>query len=115
MIAPARVDRVVDHGSAVGSDGDPPDQSVEMRAIDFVTRLIQSGVLSSDDYRKINMHRIAGADPLLTFGASSKLNAEWDFLVHLRDIGRKAARAWSQAHSKDVGVRSTLDLRSEFM
>ena len=43
-------------------------------------------------------------------GASSKLNAEWQFFSFLRDEGRKAAGAFLDAHANDLGKRSTLDI-----
>ena len=44
------------------------------------------------------------------FGASSKLNGEWEFLSMLRDEGRKAASEFLAAHDGDIGKRSTTDL-----
>ena len=84
----------------------------ELRAIDFVTRLIEEGKLSRQDYMRVFMHRIA-ADELKPMQASSKLNAEWVFLTNLRDLGRKTAAEWLDRHYNDIGNRSTLDLRSE--
>ena len=84
----------------------------ELRAIDFVTRLIEEGKLSRQDYTRVFMHRIA-ADELKPMQASSKLNAEWVFLTNLKDLGRKTAEEWLDRHYDDVGNRSTLDLRSE--
>jgi NTE family protein len=43
-------------------------------------------------------------------GASSKLNAEWQFFSFLRDEGRKAAQAFLGDHGMDLGKRSTLDI-----
>ncbi len=43
-------------------------------------------------------------------GASSKLNAEWEFFSLLREEGRRAAHAFLEAHAADIGRRSTLDL-----
>ena len=43
-------------------------------------------------------------------GASSKLNAEWDFLVHLRDIGREIAAGWLKRNGGRIGVESTMDI-----
>ncbi|MCK7612343.1 patatin-like phospholipase family protein [Roseibium sediminicola] len=85
----------------------------ELRAIDFVTRLIEDGQLSSEDYMKVHMHRISAGE-LKPLQASSKMNAEWSFLTHLRDLGRDTAKAWLDRHFDDIGKRSTLDLRSEF-
>jgi NTE family protein len=52
----------------------------EMRAIDFVNRLIDSGKLSRDDYMRPFVHRIDGGRHLESFPASSKLDASW-FLI----------------------------------
>jgi NTE family protein len=43
-------------------------------------------------------------------GASSKLNAEWEFLTMLRDEGRRSAEEFLTAHAVDLGARSTLDI-----
>jgi NTE family protein len=45
-------------------------------------------------------------------GASSKLNAEWDFFTFLRDEGRRSAQTFLETHAHDLGVRSTLDIDS---
>ncbi|WP_428698750.1 patatin-like phospholipase family protein [Stappia sp.] len=86
----------------------------EMRAIEFVTRLIEDGKLDRKDYQKVHIHRIS-AEGLKPLQSSSKVNAEWRFLTHLRDIGRQAAEQWAGAHYDSVGTRSSVDLREEFM
>ncbi len=85
----------------------------ELRAIDFVTRLIEEGKLSREDYMKVHMHRIFAAE-LKPLQASSKMNAEWAFLTELRDLGRETAREWLDCNFEDIGQRSTIDLREEF-
>ncbi len=82
----------------------------ELRAIEFVSRLIEQGKLSNADYSKINIHRISALDELSDLTASSKLNAEWDFFVYLKDHGRHAAKLWLDANFDDIGQRSTVDL-----
>lgn len=84
----------------------------ELRAIDFVTRLIEEKKLSSDDYSQVYMHRIA-TEELKPLQASSKLNAEWSFLTNLRDMGREAAKTWLNENFDAIGKRSTLNLREE--
>ncbi|MDN3721035.1 hypothetical protein QW131_22100 [Roseibium salinum] len=86
----------------------------ELRAIDFVSRLIEEGKLSRQDYMKVHMHRISAAE-LVPLQASSKMNAEWSFLTELRDIGRRTAEAWLDTRFEDIGNRSTIDLREEFL
>ncbi len=39
------------------------------------------------------------------------MRSDYDFFVQLRDIGRRAAQKFLDAHFNDVGVRATLDLR----
>src|SRR5271157_6564312 len=49
-------------------------------------------------------------DILNELGASSKVLAEWGFFEFLHKEGRKAAETFLEAHAKDLGKRSTLDL-----
>ncbi|MEO1103368.1 MAG: patatin-like phospholipase family protein [Pseudomonadota bacterium] len=84
----------------------------ELRAVRFVTRLIEDGKLDPAEYMRVRIHRIA-SDALLPLSASSKLNAEWAFLMHLHDIGKAAAQAWLKDHLVDVGVRDTIDFEAE--
>jgi len=86
----------------------------ELRAIEFVSRLIREGSLSTDKYRDNRVHIIENEEKLKPLGASSKLNAEWAFLLHLRDLGRETASQWLEAHLGAVGVHSTVDLRAMF-
>jgi NTE family protein len=55
------------------------------------------------------IHRIS-SEVLTELGASSKLNAEWEFLSLLRDEGRKSAQVFLESHASNLGRRSTLDL-----
>ena len=86
----------------------------ELRAIDFVARLIDEGKLDETGYRRERIHIIENQEALIPLGASSKMNAEWAFLTHLRDLGRETATRWLDAHFDDIGLRSTVDLRAMF-
>jgi NTE family protein len=86
----------------------------ELRAIDFVDRLIAQDKLSTDHYRPVKVHLIENEAALNPMGASSKMNVEWAFLTRLRDIGRDTAAAWLDANYDNVGVKSTVDLRAMF-
>ena len=57
----------------------------------------------------MRIHRVA-SDAMTDLGYSSKLNAEWEFLIMLRDEGRRSAEAFLQTHGDDLGRRSSLDL-----
>ena len=87
----------------------------ELRAIDFVARLIETGRMSrSDDYEKMLIHRIYDEEAFADLNASSKLNAEFDFLEHLFDLGRKSALSWIETNFDAIGERSTVDVRAMF-
>ena len=58
---------------------------------------------------KMRTHRIE-SDMLAQFGASSKLNGEWDFLDMLRAEGRRAAGEFLEVSGNDLGKRSSADL-----
>lgn len=86
----------------------------ELRAIEFVARLIDDGKLDPADYKQVLLHRIDAVEEMAALSASSKLNAEWAFLVHLRDIGRAAASRWLERHYDRIGEGSSVDIRTFF-
>ena len=86
----------------------------DLRTIDLIHRLIEDGALSDEDYRVMNLHLIDGCDDMLALDASSKLNSEWAFLIHLRDLGRDHADRWLKANFDKIEVESTLNLRDMF-
>jgi len=86
----------------------------EFRAIDFVRRLIEDGKLDTKDYKQVLIHMVHGEEEIKPLGASSKLNAEWAFLTHLRDVGRGTAAAWLDDNFDKLGRQSTVDLRALF-
>jgi NTE family protein len=86
----------------------------ELRVVDFVTRLIDEGKLSTSEYKRVLMHRISGGEKLDAFAASSRLNAEWTFFKELKDLGRAATKKWLAKNFDAIGVRSTLDLKAAY-
>ncbi|MFK7992850.1 MAG: patatin-like phospholipase family protein [Granulosicoccus sp.] len=86
----------------------------ELRAIEFVSRLLDEGKLDEKHYRRERIHIIENQDALMPLGASSKVNAEWKFLRHLRDIGRQTAESWLENNFDQIGIASTVDLPAMF-
>ncbi len=84
----------------------------ELRSIEFAGRLIDEGKLSANEFKRVHLHIIEAHDELTPLGASSKFNAEWDFLTHLQGIGRRAADRWLNVNFEEMGQRSTVDLKS---
>ena len=86
----------------------------ELRAVDFVSRLVEDGRLDATEYRRVRMHLIQNQDALIPLGASSKVNAEWKFLTHLRDIGCDTAEAWLDENFDRIGREDSADIRALF-
>jgi NTE family protein len=85
----------------------------EFRAVEFVARNVEQGVLPSERYKRINMHRIEPGDIFHAEDANGKLDSGWDGLRRWRDAGRKAAKAFLAEHFDQIGVKGSFDLRSE--
>jgi len=60
-------------------------------------------------WAQMRTHTIA-TDMLRKFGASSKLNAENDFIEMLWAEGRRSASKFLEVNGNDLGKRSTADL-----
>ena len=91
----------------------------ELRAIAFVQRLIDDGMLKEPmlkKYRRLNVHAIRGGQDLLDQGLRTKYDTSWRYLTGLRDKGRAAAEAWLAGDAKFLGTKqSNVDLRKEFL
>jgi len=83
----------------------------EMRAIDFVQRLLDAGRLEQPRYRRIFLHCIDDEDRMRRFKLSTKLNGDWGFLQELRHFGYQAADRFLLEHFDDLGRESTLDIK----
>jgi len=84
----------------------------EFRAIEFVYRLIDKGLLDPKDYRQVRLHRIAAEGVMGEMSASSKLNTEWRFLQHLFQLGRAEADAFLTGDVNNIGHRPSVDVRA---
>lgn len=87
----------------------------EMRAIQFVTDLIDQGRVTDGKLKRMLVHAIAADEVMVRLGANSKLNAERGFLTYLRDAGRRATEAWLEEGYGDLGERSGLDIRGAYL
>ena len=87
----------------------------EMRTIAFVTRLLdQHRLTHKTRYRRILFHMIGAEQEIARFGVSSKLNADWDFLITLFELGRSTAAQWLDRHYDSLGNESSMDLQKLF-
>ena len=81
----------------------------ELRMIALLRQVADPGDTEGARWAGMRVHQVGNA-PLVELGWSSKLNAEWDFLVMLRDEGRRAADAFLAEHGDALGRRSSMDL-----
>ena len=84
----------------------------EMRTIAYLNRLIDAGKV--DGGRRTLVHLIEGEDLIRKLSWSSRLNGDWDFLVHLHGMGRRLADKWLAANFDRIGVVSTVDLQEKY-
>ena len=81
----------------------------ELRMIALLRQVANPGDSEGALWAGMRIHRVA-SEILTDLGASSKLNAEWEFFSFLHEEGRRAAQAFLETHAPDLGRRSTLDL-----
>ena len=86
----------------------------ELRAFHLLTDLLERHEIPEANRRAMHIHMIEARKRMRPLGASSKLNTEWAFLQHLRDIGRDAAGSWIERNFEAIGLRSTLDIPAMF-
>jgi NTE family protein len=85
----------------------------EMRAIAFVTQLIDEGKITGG--KCMYMHLIEAEDLIRDLAGSSKMNGTWKFLTHLFDIGREHADKWLAENYDSIGTKGTVDLQARYL
>jgi NTE family protein len=81
----------------------------ELRMIALLRQVANPGHGEGSRWAEMRTHRI-WTDKLADFGASSKLNAEWEFIAMLKEEGRHSADRFLAEHAEDIGKQSTADL-----
>ncbi len=89
----------------------------ELRAIDFVHRMLEDGWLK-EDYRNrlrdIRIHSIRSDKALADFDIASKFRTDWAFLTDLKEQGRDIADLWLEENFDKIGKQSSVNLREMF-
>lgn len=86
----------------------------ELRLIELLHELIEVEQLESERYRDVFVHLIHAHEELKDLDASSKLNAEWEYLLHLKERGWAWADRFLDRHYDDLGVRASFDVKDLF-
>ena len=87
----------------------------EMRAIDFVKRLLAEGKLDAAQYKDVLMHRIDGGEALEKFTARSKSSTDKALIHSLRDLGRVCGKDWLDRRFSALGVKSTVNIARDYL
>lgn len=80
----------------------------ELRAIEFVVRLLEQKRLDPARYKHVLMHRIDGGAVLGDYRASSKAHADTKLVRELFALGREQGQRWLHDNRQHIGLRQTL-------
>ena len=86
----------------------------ELRAIEFVQRLIEEGTIASDRMSRVRVHMIADDMLMAQLSAATKMIPNPAVISQLKDAGRAAADAFLRGGVDNIGTRSSVDLREMF-
>ncbi len=87
----------------------------EMRAIDFVKRLLAEGKLDPAHYKDVLMHRIDGGEALEKFTAHTKSSTDKNLIHSLRDLGVVCGKEWLAKRFEALGVKSTVNIARDYL
>jgi NTE family protein len=86
----------------------------ELRNIDFVNRLIDSGIIAEGVMKRNNVHSVSDDRLMNQLGAVTKASINRALLLQLRDAGRAAMDAFLVRARDTLGKRSSVNLRAMF-
>ena len=87
----------------------------EMRAIDFVKRLLAAGTLDPAKYKDVLMHRIDGGEALEKYDAASKASTGATLIHSLRDLGIRCAKEWLAKRYKALGHECSVNIARDYL
>jgi NTE family protein len=86
----------------------------ELRAINFVNRLIDDGKIERGVMKENFVHSVRDDDFMSQLGVATKLTLNRALLLQLKEAGRAAMETFLREHRDDLGKRSSTDLRDMF-
>jgi NTE family protein len=86
----------------------------ELRAINFVNRLIHDGKIDRDTMKEHFVHSVRDDAFMSKLGIATKVTLNRALLLQLRDAGRAAMEGFLARHRGDLGKRSSVDLQSVY-
>ncbi len=86
----------------------------ELRAINFVKRLISTGKVPEDSMKNVLVHMIRDDALMNELNVATKTIPTPVVLARLKEAGSDAAEAFLKAHKADLNEKSTVDLEDMF-
>lgn len=84
----------------------------ELRAIEFVRRLIDSGAVKPGQMKDVLVHSVADDSIMSKLGVATKVNPDSLMLEKLRDAGAASMDTFLTENWEHVGARTTADVRA---
>ena len=86
----------------------------ELRAIEFVQRLLEDGKMADGQMSRVRVHMIADDALMAQLSAATKLVPNAGVIATLKAAGREAADRFLRDHRDDINKRSSVDLPAMF-
>ncbi|MEP2530477.1 patatin-like phospholipase family protein [Shimia sp.] len=86
----------------------------ELRAVGFVRRLIEQGVLERGQFREVNVHMIADDKLMNELTVATKSTPVPYVMARMKAAGQAAAQGFLDAHKDDLNKRGTVDLAETY-
>jgi NTE family protein len=87
----------------------------EMRAISFVTKLIDDGVIPAGKMKRLHMHLIRDDAFFGGIDRTTGFCADPDFLQYLYKAGRRTGKKWITENFDKIGKQTTAQIESDFI
>ncbi|SFE78203.1 patatin-like phospholipase family protein [Roseivivax sediminis] len=82
----------------------------ELRAIEFVQRLIQEGRMEEGVMKRVLVHMVADDELMNRLSVATKIVPISTVILQLKEAGRRAASQFLAGHRDDLNVRQSADL-----
>lgn len=87
----------------------------QMRAIEYLNRMVAEGAVAEADCKLIRVHRIDGGKAMHDYPPSSRTSTDATMIAELFELGRTAAQRWLRQHFHAVGRVSTVDIARDYL
>jgi NTE family protein len=87
----------------------------QMRAIEYLNRLVAEGALAEADCKVIRVHRVDGGAAMQDYPISSRTSTDATMIGELFALGRSSAQQWLHKHFHAVGRASTIDIARDYL